>query len=405
MDKSKKRFSIIPNYGNPNDLNVRAKYGYLEASVSIIGNVLLFFLKLILGLFINSIALITDAIHSLSDIGTSGVVIFGFKISKKPPDKEHPYGHGRVEYIGTLIIAILLVIVGLGLIEQSIKRIINSENLLNTDYALLIGIVIIITSLAKEIMAQFSFNIGNKINSDILKADAWHHRSDAVSSVAVGISIIGSNYGFPILDPIFGIVVSIIIIYIGINLIKKASDLLIGQAPDKETIEKIRDIAELDKDVKGIHDISIHDYVGTKVVSLHLEVENDLTLDESHKIADKISDKIEEKMNLSTIIHLDPKELHIDEKLSKLLIESILKKQEQIISFHKIQLIRRGDKENISIHIIVDRKMQIGDSHDFCHKLESIIQNEYGECKVDFHLEPCGEDCEVCKLTCRNRIF
>lgn len=403
MVNLKNRFSIVPNYGDPKDLNVRAKYGYLEATVSIIGNIFLFILKLVLGLFINSIALIADAIHSLSDIGTSGVVIFGFKISKKPPDIEHPYGHGRVEYIATLIIAFLLVIVGLGFTEQSIERILNLEKLLNTDYAFIIGIVIIISSLGKEIMAQFSFTIGKRIKSDILRADAWHHRTDAISSIAVGISIIGSTYGFPILDPIFGIIVSLIIIYIGIDLIKKASNLLIGLAPDKETIEKIRKIAEFDKDVKGIHDISIHDYVGTKFVSMHVEVENDLTLDESHQIADKISNNIEKKMNLSTIIHLDPKEMHLDEQVSKRMIESILKKRKQIISFNKIQIIRRGNKENIIIHIIVDRNMRIGDSHDFCHKLESIIQKEYDVCKVDFHLEPCGEDCEVCKLSCRNR--
>ena len=195
MPTSREKGSIfIPEYGDIKDPNVRAKYGYLEAAVSIIGNFLLFVLKLILGMFINSIALIADAFHTLSDVGTSGVVIFGFRLAKKPPDKEHPFGHGRVEYIATMVIAILLVIVGFEFIRQSFERIIHMEYLSNDDFALIIGIVICISAVVKEMMAQFGAAIGKKIDSDVLLADAWHHRSDAIASVAVGISIIGSAY-------------------------------------------------------------------------------------------------------------------------------------------------------------------------------------------------------------------
>lgn len=397
------KFTLIPDYGDTNNPNVRAKYGYLEGTVSIIGNTLLFVLKLFLGIFINSIALIADAFHTLSDSGTSGVVILGFKMAKKPPDKEHPFGHGRVEYIATLIVAILLILIGLGFIQQSIERFLNLGEFVNSDYALIIGVIIIISAVIKELLAQFSTSLGKKIKSDVLIADAWHHRSDAIASVAVGLGIIGANYGFPLLDPIFGIIVSMIIIYVGIDLIRNSSNLLIGNAPDEEIVRKIKNIVGSIEDVKGIDEISMHDYGITKVVSLQVKVENDLKLDEAHEIADRIENNIKNNMNFSTIIHLEPKEIHQDKKISQKIIENILEKQKEIISFHKIQIIRHGKSENIKVHIIVDKDMSIGDSHKLCHNLEAIIIKGYGKCNVDLHLEPCGKDCSICTFSCSER--
>ena len=324
-------------------------------------------------------------------------------MAKKPPDKEHPFGHGRVEYIATLIIAILLILIGLGFIQQSIERFYHLGEFANSDYALMIGVIIIISAVVKELLAQFSTTIGKKIKSDVLIADAWHHRSDAIASIAVGLGIIGANYGFPLLDPIFGIVVSIIIIYVGVDLIRNASNILIGNAPDEEIIGKINNIVSAIEDVKGIDEISIHDYGITKVVSLQVKVENDLKLDQAHEIADRIEDNIKNKMNFSTIIHLEPKEIHQDKRISKRIIENILEKQKEIISFHKIQIIRHGKLENIKVHIIVDKDMSIGDSHKLCHNLEAIIRKGYGKCNVDLHLEPCGKDCSICTFSCSER--
>jgi cation diffusion facilitator family transporter len=402
MGRSNK-FSMIPEYGDTKDPNVRAKYGYLEGAVSIVGNTILFVIKLFLGLFINSIALIADAFHTLSDSGTSAVVILGFKISKKPPDKEHPFGHGRVEYVATLIIAILLIIVGIGFIEQSIERILDFTELSNKDLALIIGVIIIASAVIKELLAQFSYKIGKKIDSDILIADAWHHRSDAIASIAVGLGIIGSSYGIRLLDPIFGIVVSVIIIYVGYDLIRNTSNLLIGNAPDKELVRKIEKIVLSIDDVHSLDEISIHDYGVSKVLSLQVMVENDLTLDEAHNITDKIEDKIKKLLNFSTIIHLEPKENHQDKRIIKKIIKGILDRQKEIITFHKLQVIRYGKAENIKMHIIVDKNMSVADSHKLCHGLESVIKKNYGDCKVDIHLEPCGDDCKICTLICKNR--
>jgi cation diffusion facilitator family transporter len=399
----KNGFSFIPEYGDTTDPVVRAKYGYLEGIVSIIGNSILFVIKLFLGVFLNSIALIADAFHTLGDSGTSAVVILGFKMAKKPPDKEHPFGHGRIEYIATLIVAILLFIAGISFIEQSIERFIHAVEMANLEYGLVIGIVIIISAFIKELLAQFSNAIGKKIKSDILIADAWHHRSDAIASVAVGLGIIGSSFGYTLLDPIFGLVVAGIIIYVGYDLIKSTSDRLIGNVPEEEVLSQIKKTVKSIDDVKGIEDISVHDYGSTKIVSLEVHVENDLPLDDAHEIADDIENRIKNKLNFSTIIHLEPKETHVDKQFSKMVIQNILKRQPEIISFHKIQVIRNGKSENIKMHVIVDKDMPIGVSHKFCHDLEELIQKEYGTCKVDIHLEPCEKDCKICTISCTRR--
>jgi cation diffusion facilitator family transporter len=395
---------IIPDYGDINDPNIRAKYGYLEATISIIGNIIIFFIKLLLGIFINSIALIADGVHSLSDVSTSGVVIFGFRIAKKKPDKEHPYGHGRVEYIATLLIAILLILVGVGFIQQSIDRIINLETIQHGEYAIIISIIVIISAILKELMARYSNAIAKKIKSDVIKADAWHHRSDAFSSIGVAIGIIAARYGFPILDPIFGILVSVIIIFVGINLVRNASDFLIGQSPDHKLIEQIKEIAQETGNVMGIHDVSIHDYGTTKILTIHAEVDSNLPLKEAHKIADNLEKNIHIKTSYSTIIHLDPKEMQNKLRTKKRIIETILNKHKEIVTFHKIQIIRGVDNEEIKMHLIVDKDMSVKNSHELGHRLKSSLEEVYSSCNVDIHFEPCGKDCKMCTIPCQKRI-
>ncbi len=402
-----KSFKFIPDYGETDDPKIRAKYGYLEATVSIIGNTLLFLLKLILGLYINSIALIADGVHSLSDTATSGVVIFGFRIAAKKPDKEHPHGHGRAEYISTLIIAILLIIVGLGFIQQSIERIITGETLIHGEFAILISIIVIISAIVKEVMARYSNALAKKIDSDVLKADAWHHRSDAISSIGVSIGILGSRFGFPILDPIFGLSVSIIIIYVGIRLLKTSSNFLIGKAPDEKIIKKIEEIAEKTDNIKGIHDISLHDYGAKKILTLHVEVDSSLQLDEAHKIADNLEEKIKNQTKYSTIIHLDPSSKvskNSEDMLEKRkVINTILEKQKEIKSFHKVSIIQSGEKDKVKMHLVVDKDMPIQESHDLCHALKLLLIKQYGFCDIDIHFEPCINNCKMCTLSCEKK--
>lgn len=284
----------------------RVSIGYLEAIVSIFGNIFLFAIKLILGIMINSLSLIADAFHSLSDVLTSIVVLVGFKIGGKPADKEHPFGHGRVETVSTLIIAFLLFIVTYDLGKSAIQRIIKPEQV---DFNLLAVIFMIFSAAFKEWMASFSIYLGKKINSTSLIADAWHHRSDAVASFLVGLGLIFARFRIYRVDGILAIFVAALIGMVAVELTKSSANMLIGEAPDRELVEKIRKTALSVRQVVGVHDIFVHDYNTNKVISLHLEVMGNLSADEAHDIATAVEDRIKELSKaISVTAHIDPYE-------------------------------------------------------------------------------------------------
>lgn len=383
---------------------VRTKYAYLEACVSIAGNSLLFALKLFLGLLINSIALVTDAFHTLSDTGSSLVIILGFKAAKKEPDSEHPFGHGRFEYITTLVIAILLFLAGAEFISQSIQRLREEVNIIESDYLLLIGFIVILSAVAKEGMARFSMRLGKKIDSQALVADAWHHRSDALTSVAVGLAIIGANYGLHVLDPIFGVVVSLLIIYTAITLFRFASDTLVGKSPDNETLTAISRAAQSVDGVKGAHKITIHDYGTTKIVSLHVEVERDITAARAHEIAQTVEDKITDETKASTIVHVDPdSEPCMDVSNIEKNVNHILTENQHVLFFHKVRVISSGDESRIDMHIIVDADMSVSESHELSHSLRELLEEKFPSCKVNTHIEPCNGECTSCPGFCEEK--
>ena len=284
----------------------RKRIGYLEAWVSIIGNVLLFLLKLLIGVAINSLSLIADAFHSLSDVLTSIVVLVGFKFGEKPADKEHPFGHGRIEIIATLIIAFLLIVVTYDLGKSAILRIISPQKVKFSSIAI---IFMIASAGFKEWMASFSIFLGKKINASSLIADAWHHRSDAIASLLVGLGLIFMRFNLYLIDGILALGVAILIGWIAVRLIIISSSTLIGEAPDSELISKISQISLSVPGVINIHNIYVHDYNTNKIISLHVEVNDNLLADVAHEIATTVEEKIKEKTHAYNVTaHIDPKE-------------------------------------------------------------------------------------------------
>lgn len=283
----------------------REYLGYLEAYISIVGNIFLFLVKLLAGLSLNSISLIADAFHSLSDVLTSIVVFLGFKLGSKPADEEHPFGHGRIEQIATLVIAFMLLIVAYDLGKASIERIMNPVKIGSN-----IAVVIFMIASAgfKEWMARLSIYLGKKINSETLIADAWHHRSDAVASFLVGLGLIFVKFNLFYIDGILGLVVVILLGVVGIELIKSSVDFLLGKAPDRDLLNRIRDITLSVPGVLDLHDILVHDYQSSKVISLHIEVEDSLSAKDAHRIALEVQDRLKKKLKESNIsVHIDPK--------------------------------------------------------------------------------------------------
>ncbi|MCM8818929.1 MAG: cation diffusion facilitator family transporter [Candidatus Omnitrophica bacterium] len=282
----------------------REFFGYVEAWVSILGNIFLFIIKFLFGIATKSISIITEAFHSLSDILTSILVLGGFKLSKKPPDEKHPFGHGRIEQIGTLIIAFLLLFASINFTKISIARI---KNPIEIQPSIFIIIFMFFSGFFKEWMTKFSFFLGKKINSDLLIADAWHHRLDSFASFIVGIGLIFIRFGVYKVDGIIGIIVILLLFWISFDLIKKTTSSLIGEAPDEKTIGKIKKIISSNSEILNSHDIKVHDYGNKKIISLHIEVEKNLSLKQAHDIALKIQDKLKEEIKNSEVsVHIDP---------------------------------------------------------------------------------------------------
>ena len=281
----------------------RNQIGIFQGWVSTAVNLLLFIFKLFAGLITGAVSLIADAVHTLSDVVTSLIVIWGFNQSKKPADMGHPYGHGRAEYIATLIISVLLCVAGIEFIETAIDRIQNPILIISDWWMVaILGLTIII----KEITARYAQFLSSKIASGLLHADAWHHRTDAVSSILVLIALIAGNFGYSSIDGWAGLFVALILIYTGFDIARDSVDDLIGKPPDVAELDTIRDIALSVPGALGVHDISVHSYGLDKFVSIHAEINAKKTAAEAHDISEEIESKLGKAMGVEPTVHLDP---------------------------------------------------------------------------------------------------
>ena len=281
----------------------RNQIGIFQGWVSTAVNTLLFIFKLFVGIITGAVSLIADAVHTLSDVVTSLIVIWGFKQSKKPADIGHPYGHGRAEYIATLIISVLLCVAGIEFIETAIDRIKNPILIVSDWWMIaILGLTVVI----KEITARYAKFLSSKIASGLLHADAWHHRTDAVSSILVLIALIAGNFGYSSIDGWAGLFVALILIYTGFDIARDSVDDLIGKPPDVAELDTIRDIALSVPGALGVHDISVHSYGLDKFVSIHAEINAKKTAAEAHDISEEIESKLGTAMGVEPTVHLDP---------------------------------------------------------------------------------------------------
>jgi cation diffusion facilitator family transporter len=282
----------------------KKNYGYFEGLLSIFVNLILCFIKFTFGTLLNSIALIADAVHSLSDVVTSLIVIFGFRVSSKPPDKEHPFGHGRAERIVSIIIACMLLVVGFEFFVNGINRLLNPTSVKTN---LTIIILLIIAILAKESLFHIAMYLGKKIDSSTLKADAWHHRTDAISTILVLIGFVAFRFRLYFLDGILGMAVSLLIAYTGVLIIRESASYLIGKAPSPAFINKIEILALSCEGVKNVHHVHVHDYGSTIAITIHVRIKADTPLVESHRIATDVEVCISDNIKGADVtVHTEP---------------------------------------------------------------------------------------------------
>ena len=284
------------------DNKKRNHYAYLEGWISIIANVVLFCLKLAVGLMTHSLAIMADAWHTLSDSISSLIVILGVKYSSKPPDKEHPFGHGRAEIIATNIIGVLLSIIAAKFFWEGIKRLIVRQETIYTMSAIIVTILSIII---KELLAQYALWAYRKSESPTLKADAWHHRSDALSSVVILIGIFLGKY-FWWMDGVLSIIVSTMIFYATFGILKESFCSLMGESVTDDLEINIRKVCT---DIEGsdlnMHHIHVHNYGHHKEVTFHIKLPGSITLKEAHARATGIEKALMDNLGVEATIHVE----------------------------------------------------------------------------------------------------
>lgn len=288
-------------------MNNNEKTAMKVSIVSIVSNVFLTIIKFIAGFVSHSGAMISDAVHSLSDVLSTFVVIIGVKLSNKKADKEHPYGHERLECVASIILAVMLMLTGIGIGTTGIQNIIKGKYviLVSSTLALVIAIASI---LVKEAMYWYTRSAAKKINSGALLADAWHHRSDALSSIGSFIGILGAKLGFPVLDSVASIIICLFIIKVAYDIFKDAIDKMVDKSCDEETIKKIEDIIYENKDVVKIDDLRTRMFGNKYYIDVEISVDKDMSVLNAHSIAQNVHDDIEKRLPSTKhcMVHVNP---------------------------------------------------------------------------------------------------
>ena len=278
------------------------------STITIIGNIALSLLKLFAGIVAHSNAMISDAIHSASDVFSTFIVIIGIRLASKKPDKEHPYGHERLECVAAIVLAIVLLITGLGIGIEAFKTILqgNSDNIQTPGVLALIAAIISIAS--KEAMYWYTRHYAKKIDSSALMADAWHHRSDAFSSIGALVGIAGARMGFPVMDSIASLVIFVFIIKAAYDIFKDAVDKMVDHSCDEETENQIRDCVRKNKYVEGIDLLQTRIFGNKIYVDMEIALDGSMSLREAHKIAESVHDSIEQNFPKvkHIMVHVNP---------------------------------------------------------------------------------------------------
>lgn len=285
-----------------NTNEIKSKYMIIEGIISVIINILLFAFKYAVGILSGSLSIIADAWHSLSDSISSIIVIIGGIFSKKPADKEHPFGHGRIELITSLIVGIMLIFIGYTFFVEAIKNLLNKQM---ASFNKISIIAMIVSIIIKELLAQYSFWAYRKSGAKSLYADAWHHRSDSITSIIILVGIlIGKNFWQ--LDGVLSIIVSIVIFIAAFDVIKSSVKPLIGEYPSKEIIDGIKDIAnQLNLKGDSLHHFHIHIYGSHSEITFHIRFPKDMTVFEAHNMATLLENEIREKLSIEATIHIE----------------------------------------------------------------------------------------------------
>lgn len=351
---------FIKNHEDYTDPKVRQSYGILAGAVGILLNFLLFAAKALAGLLSHSIAITADAFNNLSDAGSSVITLIGFRLSGQEADSDHPYGHGRIEYLSGLVVSAIILLMGVELIKSSFSKILHPEL---PDFSPVIVFILTLSILVKLYMYMYNHRISVRIDSAAMKATAADSLNDCIATAAVlASSLIGHFTGVSI-DGWCGLIVGIFILRAGIEAAKDTVDPLLGKAPDPAFVEHIRSIVLSHPEVLDVHDLLVHDYgPGRMMISLHAEVPAEGDFLKLHDIIDNIERELQTTLSCSAVIHMDPV-LTKDSETSRLheIVSSLAKQLDPSVSVHDLRLVKGPTHTNVIFDVAVPFQFRMDD--------------------------------------------
>ncbi|MBO5908681.1 MAG: cation transporter [Clostridia bacterium] len=373
---------FVKNYKSYDNENVRKSYGTLASVVGVITNFILASMKLVIGIIASSVAITADALNNLSDAGSSVITFMSFKISSKPADKDHPFGHARMEYICSMIVSFLILLVGAELLFDSGKTLLGLKESEKTEISLITIIILSVSILLKLWLGLFNYKVGKKINSGVIKATAMDSITDSISTLAVLISAIVIKFtDFQLLDSIVGIAVSCLIIYAGIKILLETKDAILGEAPVDEVVEGIKKIVDSYEEIIDIHDLMVHNY-GPKrfIASFHAEVDGTKDIYMLHDMIDNAERQIKEELGISCTIHMDP--IVTDEpqvlELKSFLTETLSEAGLQV-NYHDFRVVVGETHTNLIFDVVLPFDSEFTEK-DIIDKISSLVHAKRSNC-------------------------
>lgn len=343
---------FIKDYKNVDNPQVRNQYGTVAGIFGIVTNLILFLIKLVIGIIANSVTIMADAFNNLSDFGSCIVTIIGFKLASKPADKEHPYGHARYEYVTGIIVSLLMLVMGVIFAKTSIEKIFAPEEI---KLGIETYTVLIVAILGKVLQMVVYLDFAKSIKSSTIKATAMDARNDILTTLAVLITMIVMGIFKINIDAYIGLLVSGFIILSAINSLKDTINPLLGNVPSKEKVEKIKEKILSHKEIIGIHDLRIHSYgEQNDFVTVHAEVPDTMNIVEAHEIADIVEREFKEELNIDLTIHIDPLNVNDEEtKKIKEKVENALKNFDKEITIHDFRVVTAKGHSNVIFDIVI----------------------------------------------------
>lgn len=365
---------FIKNHENTKDAIVRENYGKFASIVGIIANALLSISKILIGLIFNSISITADGVNNLSDTSSSIITFIGFKMGGKPADKDHPFGHARLEYLSGLVVGIAILLLGIELIKTSVDKVINPEPM---DFSILMIIVLLFSIAVKLWLSYFNGQLAKKISSSTLKATSVDSRNDVITTTAILISIIISRITDVQIDGYMGCIVALFILYSGINILRDIMNPLLGELPDEEFVNEIEHKIMSYEGVLNIHDLVIHNYGPSRYfATVHVEVDAKEDIMKSHDMIDNIERDFAKKLNINLVIHLDPV-ITDDNEINNLrsMTEKKVKSININLSMHDFRVVKGETHTNLIFDVVIPFDFDIN-SNDLAYEIERLVKEE-----------------------------